>query len=359
VGLGAVVVVGEPQKPSDGSPCGQALVREPLAYLDVLGRSTAERIVERFARAETDVISVFQRTDGNQSEQPEPAFGAFENVEFQRVDDPRSAVSRKLKQYGRSGIQHSFLLFGNVYAETDLLDLFYFHREARRGATRAMNQDGLLDLWVVDCRKVQDTNLEVLLTQPHERGNFYFIREYTRRLTHPRDLRRFASDLLQGRCMGRPSGREVRRGIWMDDGAEVHRRARMVAPAYIGRNSKIMEDALITRTSNIERDCFVDYGTVIEDSSILEDTGIGICLDVCHAVASGNRFFSLDREVVIEIADPSVMRSNGPLLKPAKERKWVKNFWNFGRRRKPMVAELQLAPSVPDECMLESNPLQG
>jgi carbonic anhydrase/acetyltransferase-like protein (isoleucine patch superfamily) len=359
VGLGAIVVVGEQQKSSDGSPWGQALFPEPLAYLDVLGRSTAERMIERFARAETDVISVFQRTDGNKSEPLEPAFGAFENVEFQLVHDPSSAVSRKLEEYGRSGIQHSFLLFGNVYAETDLLDLFYFHREARRGATRAMNQDGLLDFWVVDCRKVQDTNLEVLLTQLKERGNFYFIREYTNRLTHPRDLRRFASDLLQGRCVGRPAGREVRRGIWIDDGAEVHRRARMVAPAYIGRNSKIMEDALITRTSNIERDCFVDYGTVIEDSSILEGTGIGICLDVCRAIASGNRFFSVDREVVIEIADPSVMRSNGLPVKQAKERKWVKNFWNFGRQRRQTVADLQLAPSAPDECMLETNPLQG
>ena len=85
----------------------------------------------------------------------------------------------------------------------------------------------------------------------------------------------------------------------------MHRWARIVAPAYIGRGSKIMEDTLITRHSTIEKNCCVDYGTVVEDSSILQNTDIGICLDVCHAVANGNKLLSLDRDVVIEISDPA------------------------------------------------------
>ena len=44
--------------------------------------------------------------------------------------------------------------------------------------------------------------------------------------------------------MMRPSGVEVRAGIWIEDGADVHRRARIVAPAYIGSGSKVREDII-------------------------------------------------------------------------------------------------------------------
>jgi hypothetical protein len=65
---------------------------------------------------------------------------------------------------------------------------------------------------------------------------------------------------------------------------------------------------LITRFSDIERDCCIDSGTVIEDSSILSNTTIGICLDLCHAVASGNKLWNLERDVAVELVDPKVMR---------------------------------------------------
>jgi anti-sigma B factor antagonist len=65
----------------------------------------------------------------------------------------------------------------------------------------------------------------------------------------------------------------------------------------------------VTRFSSIERDCCVDCGTVVEDSSILANTNVGIWLDVCHAVVSGNKLLSLGRDVAVEIFDASLMRS--------------------------------------------------
>ena len=102
---------------------------------------------------------------------------------------------------------------------------------------------------------------------------------------------------------------EVRPGVWLDEGSEIHRRARVVAPAYIGCASKVRADALITRLSDIERDCCIDCGTVVEDTSVLANTTIGICLDLCHAVVSGNILLNLEREVLIEISDSRVLRS--------------------------------------------------
>jgi NDP-sugar pyrophosphorylase family protein len=359
VGLGAIVVMGEAQ---DGEQAGvfagaASVLSQPLACFDVLGRSTAERIIERFVRADVDVVTVLQtaaRRDRN------AAFNAFENVEFCVMKEASEGVRQKLQDYSRTGIDHSFLVLGNVYAETDLLDLYYFHREARQAATRAIDRDGALDLWVLDCAKAQTQAMDLRQLRESEASHSsYFIREYVNRLSGPRDLRRFASDLLRGRCATRPPGREVKRGIWIDEGAEVRRRARLVAPAYIGRGSKIMEDTLVTRFSNVEKNCCVNYGTVIEDSSVLQNTDIGICLDVCHAVANGNRLLKLDRNVVIEITDPSVMRSNDETRKPVRERKWARSILPFRRKQEQRPAiDLRPVAAAPKQRGLEANFLQ-
>jgi carbonic anhydrase/acetyltransferase-like protein (isoleucine patch superfamily) len=361
VGLGAIVVPGGRRRNAHDAtgPSSRVLLSEPLAYLDVAGRSACDRFIERLVRSDVDVVSVVEAEAG--SGKAKSCLAAFEKVEFQSAVDPYAAVQRTLQEYSRAGIEHSFLLFGSVYAETDLLDLFYFHREARQAATRTINREGELDLWVVDCLKAQDSDLHDLFLEPKKSGNSYFIREYVNRLIHPRDLRCLGYDLLQGRCTCRPSGREVKRGIWIDDEAEVHRGARVVPPAYIGRGSKIMQDTLITRHSTIEKNCCVDYGTVVEDSSVLQNTDIGICLDVCHAVASGNKLWSLDRDVVIEISDAAVMRSNDALHKPVKTRTWARNALLFGRRKRMhrTTTELRPAASAPEQRGLETNFYEG
>jgi len=92
-----------------------------------------------------------------------------------------------------------------------------------------------------------------------------------------------------------------------------------VAPAYVGRRSKVLDDTLITRFTTIERDCYIDCGTVIENSSVLANSSVGIWLDVCHAVVNGNKLLSLERDVLVEISDPSMLHSTLPNRKAAAE----------------------------------------
>jgi NDP-sugar pyrophosphorylase family protein len=309
VGLGAIVVIGAaPEGFCAAARQGrsESVLAEPIECVEVLGLSTVERCIERFARTEVEDITVLVP----RGYAPPVFAGSFDRVSTQLVADLPSATAQQLRAYSEKGIEHSFVLFANVYAETDLLDLFYFHREAQQAATRAVDRDGPLDLWVVDCAKAEISSLENLLTRSETAGASYFVRDYVCRLADPRDLRRLASEALGGRCAMRPAGREIRPGIWVADGAEIHRRARIVAPAFIGGSSKIEEDTLITRCSSIERDCCVDCGTVVENSSILANTDVGIWLDVCHAVVCGNRLMSLGHQVIVEISDPSIMRSN-------------------------------------------------
>src|SRR6202051_269054 len=219
----------------------------------------------------------------------------------------------------------------SLYTETDLLDLFCFHREERQADTRALDSESPLSLWVVETDKANAQLGDLLAPGTAS----YFIRDYVIHLKEARDLRRLVGDSLRGRCAMRPSGAELKPGIWVDEGAEIHRRARVVAPAYVGREAKVMEDTLITRFSNIERGCYIDYGTVIEDSSILANTHIGIWLDVCHGVANGNKLLSLGRNVILETSDPSIMRATSAVRQEAS------NTLDLNDEAQELVGDLQ------------------
>ncbi len=314
MGLGAVVTVGAGGGVSDGAASGDldapsSVILGPLECTEIAGRSFVERIVERFAAIDVDTVSIAMQ-DGSAI----PSFRVKRpGVSFEVTSDVPRAVREKLDEYAENGIQHAFVQQGDVYTETDLLDLFSFHREARQVVTATRNKDGVLALWVVNCQKAEKIRTANLFeNREHSASPDYFIREYVNRLDHPRAIRQFASDMLSARCEARPSGTQVRPGVWIDEAAAVHRRARIVAPAYIGRASTVEADALITRCSSVERDCCVDCGTVVEDSSILPATRVGVGLDLCHAVASGNRLFNLQRDVVVEISDAKVLRSTVP-----------------------------------------------
>src|SRR5271165_4301596 len=285
---------------------GEDLFPGPLACIEVGGRSVLDRMLDRYQQAGVETVLVLVEAG-----LPLSLFPTARGVEVQLVDDLSSAIGRRLSEFSSDGIEHAFVNSAVAYAEVDLLDLFYFHRESRQASTRASDDRGHLDLWVADCAKAQVAGMGKLSNEYESSGNPYLVRGYVGRLMQPRDLRQFSIDVLNGRCQMGPSGSEIRPRVWIGEGAELHSRARVVAPAYIGCRSKIREDAVITRSSNIERDCFIDSATVIDNSSVLPHTHIGICLDVCNAVVEENKFLSLDRGVTIAISEPRVMRSTG------------------------------------------------
>jgi NDP-sugar pyrophosphorylase family protein len=206
-------------------------------------------------------------------------------------------------------VKTTFVIRAAAYAEFDPLDMLQFHREQQQPVTRAFDETGPLEMWIIenDCVEDREESLIPLLAPECAR---YEISGYVNRLEHPRDLRRLAVDSMTARCRLRPNAQETRPGLWMEEGTQIHRGARIVAPAFIGRGAKIEDQSLITRCSSVEANCQIDYGTVIEDSSILANSYVGIGLDISHSIVNGNFLLNLQRDVILEITDAGVIRQN-------------------------------------------------
>jgi hypothetical protein len=355
VGLGAVFVLGNKSEPGwiGAQPGQESWLARPIACIDLMGLTMVERIIRNLSTINLDVITVLSTAE--LIDDVLLLRRQFPNLNVQVVSDLSFGVAEKLNEYSRSGIEHAFIVSANCYAETDLLDFFYFHREGKRKITRAFDSEGPLDMWVVNCKKAATYGIENLLRKADGGGSTYFVAGYVRRLEQAHDVRQLVVDSLHGVCAIRPSGQEIKPGIWVDEGAEIDRRARIVAPAYIGRGTRVREDTLVTRCSNIESGCYIDYGTVIEDSSVLANTRVGIWLDVLHAIVTGNKMQSLKHGVVLEIPDPAVMRWNG-----AAPEKSPDSAANGQPEEVPvMVTDLKTEAPATSKWQFGANPIQG
>lgn len=276
----------------------------PLACVELLGRSVVGRLIDELGRAEVGTTSVL--VDASFAPR-QVGFDSSANVTLSASEDPWEMAAKKLAEDAET--ETILVTRATAYVEFDLGDFLQFHREQRKAVTQAFDHEGPLDLWVIDRAAV--TNGESLQTiLQRSKPARYSVRGYVNRLEHPRDLRRLVVDGLTSRCRLRPQATEIRPGVWIDESAQVNRDARIVAPAYIGRGSRVEAQCLITRCSNVESNCQVDYGTVVEDSSILANSYVGIGLDLSHSIVDGNNLLNLERSVTLEIADPCVIRPN-------------------------------------------------
>ena len=317
--VGAIILVAPeiPQLPrgvSDAKTSGRNSRTEevqkgtPLACVEVLGRSVLERGVDQMLRAGVNAITLL----GDSCFAPvrDEVDQAAPNFPLTWGDDAWLSAARTLKRHKEPGIDLTFLVRAHAYVELDPLDALQFHRGQQQVVTRVFDDDGPLDIWIIDTARMTDSD-DIVATLGESEPAHYAVSGYVNRLEEPRDLRRLVVDSLSSRCRFRPQGSEKRPGVWVDEGAQVHRTARIVAPAFLGRKSKIEEQCLITRCSNVESNCQIDYGTVVEDSSILSNSYVGIGLDVSHSIVNGNQLLNLERDVALEIADPGMIRRAG------------------------------------------------
>ena len=308
--LGAILVIGLDASTVEsflaaGKQTTPASLQVPVTCLEMLGRSVVDRTTEIFRRFNIGTISVLANRSFSEAETA--ISRAADPSQVNWVNDAWGSVINQLKSYRDAGVKTAFVTCMDAYAELDPFDALHFHWGQKRAVTRIAAADGPLNLWIVD---LQRFDYDSILFMEKDAAHAYVVSGYVNRLRTAKDLRRFVSDALSGHCQFRPAGTEIRPGVWVGEGAEIDHGARIVGPAYIGRRSKIGNNCLITRCSNIESNCEIDIGSVVENSSILSNSYVGIGLDVSHSIVAGKNLLNLKHDRVLEIADSAVMREN-------------------------------------------------
>jgi len=281
----------------------------PLPLLDVLGRSPAAHTVGRLRRCGGQSAAIvferrFRRVPALQGSWPE-------NTTL--VEAETGTLSRAAEdtfvEYSRRGADYVFIIKMGCYAEIDYSDLLRYHLTHHQHVTFVEKTGEPLNIAVANADRRNDFAflLRHDFSMTRMPSSPYRFAGYMNPLVGPADLRNLGRDGLLLRCELRPLGAEVKPGIWIGKHATIRSSARILAPAFIGEHAKVHANALITRCSSVERCAEIDFGTVVEDSSVLPHTRVGAGLDVNHGVVGFHHFAHLRRNVVVEISDSALV----------------------------------------------------
>ena len=294
--LAAIVVTGSSSSSTVSSGNGQS----SWSTVSVAGTSAQARTIERLKRSGAGEVSIVSTL----SERDISAQPSGDDLTGFRT------IGEQLRSFEHKRFDAVLIASGEAYIECDLAVLLGSHRAHGDVVSRACDKAGPLDLWIVDPTRFNEGEeaLKVLQTTSVQ---MIEVQGYVNCLKTAGDFRRFVADILMSRCQSRPAAFETRPGVWIAEGAQIARGARVVAPAFVGRGVRVAQDCLITRCSNIESNSYIDFGTAVEDSSILPNTYIGIGLDLSHSIVDGQSVLNLRHNVKLQITDPVVMRRNG------------------------------------------------
>lgn len=292
------IIIGDQNGAMEGShsPSRFSSYRAPWASMEVLGKTPIARLAEDLKK-DCVVVSVISNDRPSQ----------YANATHQA--SIADLAADRLANYKREGLGTVLLARCGSYVEFDVAEMLNLHQEQGVGVTRAFSDDVPLDVWIVDPLELPE-QVATLSSLLRARPAMYRSQGYVNQLRTAREYRRLVLDSFYSRCRLRPQGLEIKPGIWSGDGAQIERSARVVAPAFIGRDVHISAECLITRGSNVESNSRVDFGTAVEDSTILPNSYLGIGLDLSHSIVDGRNLLNLRRNVNLEITDPVVMRQN-------------------------------------------------
>ena len=299
----------------DGVASGLAVPAEvPMGCREVLGESSVERTVKRLQHAGIAPISVVAP-----NELSDFVYGLsqkYRDVSFVPTPSWKTSswkTTNDLWQRLTKSGEPILVIKSGAYVEFDVANLLQFHQARGEDTIRLHDSQGPLDLWVLgSANTLADSIVPWLSEITTDVASSYVVNGYVNRLRNWNDLQTLAADIFLARCEAKPSGREVRPGIWLADGARVHRTANLVAPAYIGRATRVGAATMITACSHLEHHCEVGYGTLVKHSSVLPYTCIGNELHLSHAVVDGVRLLDTRKNVTVIIGDSKLLSSTAP-----------------------------------------------
>lgn len=286
----------------------ETLGEVPIAFFDVLGKPVFHRVLEQVARwGISSTILVTELSSAASDFFTKPA--GVQHMEAEPEQSWRAAEAA-FAEHVQAGADAVLVLRVGPYFELNADELLQHHCDARNRVTPLVDAAGEpLPAFLLSASRRNDAAflLRRRLQEMRSTGSSYTCRGYCNRLRDAADLRRLAVDGLLGTAGIAPAGRELKPGVWVGEGARIQRGARLLAPAFIGRRTKVRAAAVVTRCSSLEHHSEVDFGTVVENSTVLPYTYVGAGLDVNHSVLGLKRVAHLARGVEIEVSDPKLL----------------------------------------------------
>jgi NDP-sugar pyrophosphorylase family protein len=296
----AVLIVG-------GSDTAERFAEAPIAMLDVLGKSVVDHTIERLQTQGVSAATVV----GDLSQVSLPRRNGITYLHAADGSLWRSAEAA-FNEQAQAGAELVIVVRLGAYTELNFEHLIQFHLDNAARVTAVVDTNGeMLDRFVISASRRNDAAFLFRSELKHFRSgcNQYTYIGYCNRLRTAAGLRQLVIDAFRGDNSLKPAGTEIRPGVWAADTARIQRGARLLAPCYIGANAKVRAHAVVTRCSSVERDSCVDFGVVVENSTVLPHTSIGAGLDIVHSVVGFRRVAHLARQAEVEISDPKLINA--------------------------------------------------
>ena len=292
----------------------ETLGEVPIALLPALGRPVVHHIVSALQRNGVKSVSVVSDPAAaaphfaRAAVHPDASWTTAPREEFWR------AAEEVFVQQTQDGADLVLLMRVGGFAELELDDLIQFHLDQNTRVTAVHDGREPLDIFLISASRRNEAafllrhQLGATRTPP---ARFAF-RGYYNPLQDARDLRQLVVDAFCQKIGVTPAGKQIKPGVWVEDGARIMKGARVLAPAFIGARSKICATVVLTRGACIEHHCYVDFASVVEDSTLLPYTAIGAGLDITHSVVGFRRLAHLRRNIEVEITDPKLIGMRSP-----------------------------------------------
>lgn len=275
------------------------------ALLEVAGKSALDRTVERLRQFGLQDIKVVTDSDvfAEHATNGQDGYLSPDRERFWK------AAENAFNDIAQDGAELVLLISLGSYAEVDFEKLVQFHLDGQARVSQVCCEGKPLEVFCVSASRRNDAAslFRSQLTRCRIDCPLFEHAGYCNPLRDARDLRQFAIDILTLRTQTRPSGEQLRPGVWIERGSRLEKGSRVLAPAFIGAFAKVRAHAVVTRCSSIEHHAQVDLGTVIENSTVLPYCRVGAGLDVAHSMVGGGTVANLRRDVTVEIADPKLI----------------------------------------------------
>ena len=280
-----------------GFSAGAGVFPRPVRpVMEILGRSLLERTKIKAREFTGRPIHVVPESPGAISVLPSRSAKTSSFI---------AAWESAVAHYVGQGIEQLLLLRVGSYSDLDFNELLQFHLERDSRLTQAYGPAGALDIAMVSTAALRDADgsYRRTLASLIPRQERFFYRGYMNPLRSPRDLSQLVEDGLNRRCGFEPIGDETAPGIWIGPGAQIKETVAITGPAFIGTGTRIADCCVLGGATSVERGCEIDCGTSVQHSCILQNSYVGVALELNSVVVNRGRLFHLDREIELEIAD--------------------------------------------------------